>query len=188
MLPLLIACANTMKPRGDAPFELGRMVSSVFVADATTTEQTDWGRATLMLSSTNVGCAEIRDAGWLSDDDRTPVWEGEHVVARVSWSYTPFDWEDYREGDGRAGWQGTYGSGVTVLERGREGAVYRRFWLDVYSGGTAWGLDGQMGLLEVEDSTAEVTSGTIDHESVDARFSARNCGTQEPGWDTGDSG
>lgn len=178
MVILLLACTNTMTPAREAPFDLGRVVSSLFVEDAASNERSDYGRATLVMSSRDIRCADVKSRDWLYNDETTPVWKGDHLVATVYWSYSPFDWEDYQEGDGRAGWQGLYGSSISVSERLREGAVYRSFWAEVYSEGTAWGTDGQLGLLEIEDSNASTVSGSLDHQSVDANFKAQNCGSQ----------
>jgi len=181
----LAACTNTMSADATAPFSLGTLKSALFIADAASAERADYGRAYLILSSTKLRCQDVQAPQWSSGDD-TVLWEDDHVIATVYWSYSPFDWEDYQEGDGRAGWQGTYGSGVNVQERAREGTVYRQFWLDVASSGTQWELDGQLGLLEIGDSDGSTARGTLDHQSVDARFAAENCGTQEPEeWDTG---
>ena len=180
---LLLACSNTMSTTGTAPFSLGRVSSALFIGDPSSAERADYGRATLVLSGDRLACHDIQEASW-ADADGSPVEEGDHLVATVYWSYNPFDWEDYQEGDGRAGWQGMYGSGVTVSERAREGVVYRRFWLEAFDEGTRWDLDAELGLLEIESSD-DVMEGTLDHQSVEARFAARNCGTQEAAWDTG---
>ncbi len=159
---LLLACSNTIRAVGGAPFELEQMESATITQTADSDPEAGAGFADLLISSLDLQCGE--DPG---------LWEGSTVELRLRWVHEVFDPEDDASDQG---WEGTYtqaASHSVLLEEG-VGAVQRSFFTTVHADGERWDLDLFPGTAEIQTFGGQVT-GVVDHQWVRGRFTAQRC-------------
>lgn len=181
MVLLLLGCNSLSTPRG-VPVDIRGLSSALWMKDRYYDAESEWAAAYVLLSSETVRCSTFREAAFTDTDGA--IWEGDHVLVYLNWYYSPFDWEQHESGQTQVGWEGRYGAGVQVQELLDEGIVTRRMSLSLYDDGVRVTPETEVGVLELSFDSA--IRGVLDHDSVDSRFTAEDCGEQGPDeYDTG---
>jgi hypothetical protein len=167
----LLACSNSMRPVGGAPFDLQRMASATITQTPESDPEAGVGFADLLLSSGTLRCGDALDLQSSQD----------MVQLRLRWFHESFDISDPGVD---MGWEGLYTQAADRAESDEFGSVHRSFFTSVVVEGERWDLDRFPGELQVEDF-GELVSGTVDHQWVKGRFEAERCGQDRPVEDTG---
>lgn len=165
----LFAGPNYMRAKGDAPVDLGRVESALWVDSSEYYSGNGWnsayGRGQLLMSTESVSCEE------LDDFEDEGVWNSEGLFANFRWSADG-------TGDVDLGYEGEYYGGVDH-EGWEDGVAFSRsFEGAVFGDGGLYYFEYARGVAEVSDWSEGEVSGRLETSLYVARFQAENCGSR----------
>ncbi len=161
---------NWMEARGDAPFKLGGVTSSLWKQDQHSEPSTGFGWGYLLMTSAELGCDEflqtdVESADWL--------WDESGLYVSMRWNHNEFDSLSGQE----LGWEGEYYQVLDVDIYQESGVLTRWFSSLIFSDGFLYDSSGDQGWARIDSYGLQVT-GKVETSLYKARFNAEECGQE----------
>lgn len=164
-LPACLMGENVVRYTGDLPVDLSSISSALWFEDSYSDPEHGEGAGYLVLSGEALNCESVGYGLFYGYEQPSFMTNGSGLVVMFSW---------YHEKEENAGWEGQYIVGGAIVSD--DGDLERNAMLVLYGNGLVFVDGGNSGLATIDASSDAAVSGTMDLDTLKAKFTAENCG------------